>query len=395
MLGVAQVGAQAPGTRVHGRVVDALVTLGPLAGAEVIFDGPAGPVIAASDAAGRFVVDALAPGTYRVTFWHALLDVHGLSGAVRTVQVPGDSTLELATPSAADVLRATCPTVSDSTRGVVVGRVTADPDAAPVRGAVVQLRWRTWTVRADGVRGVMDSVVSRTGADGGYQLCIVPRDGTVTWRVASAGALAATTELVLAGSAITPQSVQFSAAGAPRWIGVSGGAATTLATSRVVAAPPALDVTGFSRRRLTTPGGLFLTEADIAARRSIRTTELFSSLPGVNMVSLGGPFGGQKVVMGRDIGARGAEGMPCEPVWFVDGVRLMNPSQFSVGVRGATPQRLTPELAVHPIDQLTSPGDLMGIEIYRGVASVPPQYASKGSECGVIVVWTRRGGAGR
>jgi hypothetical protein len=30
-----------------------------------------------------------------------------------------------------------------------------------------------------------------------------------------------------------------------------------------------------------------------------------------------------------------------------------------------------------------------GVEIYRGVASLPAQFNREGAECGVIVVWSR------
>jgi hypothetical protein len=45
-----------------------------------------------------------------------------------------------------------------------------------------------------------------------------------------------------------------------------------------------------------------------------------------------------------------------------------------------------------PLDDLASPGILEGIEIYRGLATIPPEFVSPGARCGVIAIWTRRGG---
>jgi hypothetical protein len=42
------------------------------------------------------------------------------------------------------------------------------------------------------------------------------------------------------------------------------------------------------------------------------------------------------------------------------------------------------------IDDLASPMDLEGIEVYRS-AVVPAELAGPGSSCGVIALWTRRG----
>jgi hypothetical protein len=46
----------------------------------------------------------------------------------------------------------------------------------------------------------------------------------------------------------------------------------------------------------------------------------------------------------------------------------------------------------HPFDVLLNPTEVYGIKVYSGVATAPVEYASKGAECGVILVWTKRSG---
>jgi len=62
---------------------------------------------------------------------------------------------------------------------------------------------------------------------------------------------------------------------------------------------------------------------------------------------------------------------PCPFQFFVDGVHL----------------------ASRRVDDLPSPKELAGIEVFASIASVPPQYATfdGGGTCGVILFWTKDG----
>jgi hypothetical protein len=44
------------------------------------------------------------------------------------------------------------------------------------------------------------------------------------------------------------------------------------------------------------------------------------------------------------------------------------------------------------INDLASPSGLEGMEVYRGLATVPPEFLTPEARCGVIALWTRRGG---
>jgi hypothetical protein len=133
---------------------------------------------------------------------------------------------------------------------------------------------------------------------------------------------------------------------------------------------PALD--GFRQRRAM-GFGTHITRRQIEARRPMYTTDLLRSVPGVELV--GGGFGSRpRVQMSRSVGRA------CSTQIFVDGmlVNRRGPGRWD-DVR---------------LDDLVSPGSIEGIEIYRGLASIPPEFLNPDSDCGVIAVWTRRGGAG-
>ncbi len=44
------------------------------------------------------------------------------------------------------------------------------------------------------------------------------------------------------------------------------------------------------------------------------------------------------------------------------------------------------------IDDLLHPSVVAGVEVYRNIAGIPPQYSGTGSKCGVVLIWLRRGG---
>ena len=116
----------------------------------------------------------------------------------------------------------------------------------------------------------------------------------------------------------------------------------------------------FHKRSRDGSFGAFITRADIARRKPVRTTDLLRSMSGVRLVprTIGG---------GYSVMLRGT----CAPAIFIDGV----------GVRALG----------HTVDDLIAPWDLEGIEIYRSASEAPPQYTGTLRTCGVILFWTQRG----
>ena len=44
------------------------------------------------------------------------------------------------------------------------------------------------------------------------------------------------------------------------------------------------------------------------------------------------------------------------------------------------------------IDDVVSPASVEGIEVYRGLSTVPAEFLNPDAACGVIAIWTKRGG---
>lgn len=112
-------------------------------------------------------------------------------------------------------------------------------------------------------------------------------------------------------------------------------------------------------------GGTFITREEIERRGPNQVTDLLLEVPGVQLLSSG--RGNQRMVtMSRALG--------CPAQIYVDG-RHMN-------LRGE----------VISIDEIVMPNSVEGIEIYRGLGTVPAEFLSPRAKCGVIAIWTRRGG---
>jgi hypothetical protein len=98
-----------------------------------------------------------------------------------------------------------------------------------------------------------------------------------------------------------------------------------------------------------------------------RVTDLFWGVPGVHLVPQSNLAGSGYVPMMRTAGGmRGS----CLPDVYLDGV---------------------PTPGAREIDQLITPMDIEAVEIYRGASEVPARFTTATGNCGVILIWSRRG----
>ncbi len=130
---------------------------------------------------------------------------------------------------------------------------------------------------------------------------------------------------------------------------------------------PILD--GF-QARLRSGLAIFFTRDDLERVKPMRVSDLIVRVPGMHVASSGS--GSQRHIF---TGRSSRWGCPMQ-IW-VDGF-LLNPR--GLGTSGLT------------LDEAVSPGNVEGIEIYRGLASVPAEFLNEDARCGVIAVWTRRSG---
>ena len=114
---------------------------------------------------------------------------------------------------------------------------------------------------------------------------------------------------------------------------------------------------GFYRRRARSSGGHFITREQIDQRNPAQVTDLFRSVPGARIYS--STF--SNVVRFR--------GMRCAPLVWLDGFPA-TAGEFD-------------------LDAL-NPYIIEAIEVYLGIATVPPEFrwVRGGGSCGAIVIWT-------
>jgi hypothetical protein len=117
--------------------------------------------------------------------------------------------------------------------------------------------------------------------------------------------------------------------------------------------------------------GYFITEDDIKKRDPAIFEDIIRGVPGMQVVPVGQGY--------RIISSRGMTDLlsDCQPSYFVDG------SPFYVDASNGDP---------FPV----APTEIMGIEVYAGAAGVPIEFQrNQNGGCGVIVIWTKRGGPRR
>jgi hypothetical protein len=233
--------------RLEGTVTDS-VHARPLAGVRVIALGLDGRTesrgTASTDSSGRYHIDSLQPGRYRVGFESPLLDSLEITLAPREVAVAvgAVATSDLALPSAAKLRSAVCSGATlPAEKGVLYGHVVDAATEAPLAGAVVVAMWREMTVDKTTLRSeTNERIASDTTDEGGwYRLCGVPTGTWVSYQLQHLGRTTpairelvddtlgiAVRHLSLDGSAALPDS----AAGAPATTGTAAATGTARLT---------------------------------------------------------------------------------------------------------------------------------------------------------------------
>ena len=118
--------------------------------------------------------------------------------------------------------------------------------------------------------------------------------------------------------------------------------------------------------------GHYITRDQIEEANPRMVTDLLVRVPGVRLQS--GGSGLRRVVQI----SRASSVLSCPTQVYIDGMRVntdMGP----------------PEARMVAIDDYVDPGSVEGIEVYRGLSTVPAQFLNEYAKCGVVVIWTRRG----
>jgi hypothetical protein len=278
-----------------------------------------------------------------------------------------------------------------------VGLAQADSARATLRGRVIDAR----TTRP--LPSVI--VVITVGAD---TIGRAQTDTGGTFAVSGAIRAARTVfHFALAGYRTDSLTTDAAAGASPLRVAMTSASANTIAAlgaTKVVASNGATD---FDRRVAKHTGGVFLTEADIAKRHPVRTSDLFATMLGVSVRDSGGVL---QLVSNRGLRAS-LSGTATTPGTGGRG---------TANVRGAPPAGRTAPAQFAFIDSASGPmadarkcvlrvgldGSLMdpsfsvdeipvnsirGVEAYIGAATIPIEFSSvqPDAPCGVVMIWTR------
>lgn len=168
-----------------------------LSGAEVLLD--VGNRTVVTDSAGRFRIDSLAPGTYRVGAFHPLLDTLGIDLLTKPFHLGPDSSgvVVLAVPSAATLVHQSCPG-SSGEASAVIGHVVDPETLVPVPNAEVSIAWTEISIsKSTGLQRTAHLLRDTTSATGAFQLCGLPNSLSATLQARRGSALTAEIPITL------------------------------------------------------------------------------------------------------------------------------------------------------------------------------------------------------
>ncbi len=164
------------GAVIHGTVHDSTRS-GPLEGATVLVWHT--DISAITDAAGRYQLSDVPPGTHSVVFFHPRLAALGVSSGTRDVTVAPDDRirLDLTTPSMPTILSLFCESERPSRAASrAFGFVGDAATGVPLPGSTVVLTWR-----GDSQSGQRSGVAEATAnREGWYSLCSLPTGTLLT-----------------------------------------------------------------------------------------------------------------------------------------------------------------------------------------------------------------------
>lgn len=245
------------------------------------------------------------------------------------------------------------------------GRAQANAVTGTIRGRVVDERTGSGIATAlvefmDGRTRIRTSAVA--DSEGGFLLTDLPK-GSFRLRVSRIGYARALT---------------------PYWRIESGETLTVsvyLDAEAVLLAPLEIQATERSRSPVLANyyhrleiglGGYFITREEIERRNPRLVTDLLADVPGVRLQAGGIGANSRIVSFSRAIPRNGGR---CPVQVWVDGM---------LASRGGADDVL--------LDELATPNTLEGIEIFRGLSTIPPEFITPDARCGVIALWTKRGG---
>src|ERR1700694_3423998 len=164
-----------------------------LSGADVVIEGARATLL--TDSLGKFRIDSLPPGTYRVGVFHPILDTLGIMILTQPFHIGPDSSsfVLIAVPAAETLVRRKCP-VRPGAQGnsAVIGHVNNPETLQPVAQAEVSIAWNEIEVSKEfGIRRTSRLVRDTTDGSGAFKICGLPSSLQATLQARRGSAITA------------------------------------------------------------------------------------------------------------------------------------------------------------------------------------------------------------
>jgi len=280
-----------------------------------------------------------------------------------------------------------------------VGFAQADSARATLRGRVIDARTMRPLPSVVVVITVGVDTIGRAQTDTGG-----------TFAVSARGTTRPVFHFTLAGYRTDSLAADAASGARPLRVAMTSPSANTIATLSATKVVASNGTTDFDRRVARHTGGVFITEADIAKRQPVRTSDLFKTILGVSVRDSGGVL---QLVSNRALRASlsgtattpGTGGRGTANVRGAPPAARGTPSQFTFddSSRGPAVDGRKCVLRVGLDGQLMDPSfsvdeipvsSIRGIEAYLGAATIPIEFSTvqPDAPCGIVMIWTRNQG---
>jgi len=280
-----------------------------------------------------------------------------------------------------------------------VGFAQADSARATLRGRVIDARTMRPLPSVVVVITVGVDTIGRAQTDTGG-----------TFAVSARGTTRPVFHFTLAGYRTDSLAADAAIGTRPLRVAMTSPSANTIATLSATKVVASNGTTDFDRRVARHTGGVFITEADIAKRQPVRTSDLFKTILGVSVRDSGGVL---QLVSNRALRASlsgtattpGTGGRGTANVRGAPPAARGTPSQFTFddSSRGPAVDGRKCVLRVGLDGQLMDPSfsvdeipvsSIRGIEAYLGAATIPIEFSTvqPDAPCGIVMIWTRNQG---